>query len=1544
MALTLADRIKQYTTSTGTGDVSFTGTPAGFATFGSALTNGDVTYYCIEENDKWEVGIGTYGSDNMVRSYVLDSSNSGSRIDLGGSGTVFVTYPADKSVYRDQESRVVVGPSGLVFDNGATFKEPKLTELTDVSTSGTIASTHVLALNNTNKSLLLGDLTGPSNSNNTLIGYGAGSGITSATNNVAIGTDAGIANTAGIKNVNIGTLSGPSEVVYANPASYVVSIGHEAGSRAKSSVTAIGYRAGMAAYETGFVAVGAEAGYGIGGYSVGVGKEAAHGMVSDYVVAVGHQAAKSAAGVSSVWIGNMAGISATSSNLCVGIGFQAGKESSATDSIYIGANVGRDNSDDDYLYIGNGSPSSNRTLIKGDMQSKRLAVGAADVTLEDTFYIGIASSADKGLVVKSAVSQSDDLTQWQTSAGAVVAGMTPSGVLNTYGVVASGAGLRLSQATPAVTTDTLYNAGGSLYFNGSEVGVEASAEATYASGQALSLTHASGLTVTNATDIVATSGIANYASGQAILNEADIVTTTAVANYASGEALSLNAASGQVATNTASISTNTSNIATNADNIVATSGIANYASGLAITNESQVAYASGQAIENEGLVTYASGNTANIAFGGDVGGDILYHNGTSFTRLAKGTNDYVLTMSGNVPNWEASSGGGGGGDVTTAQLNYVSGIAVYGSGQAQSLGYASGVATYASGQAIENEGDIVAVSGIANYASGQAIANEADIVSTVAVANYASGEALSLNAASGQAVYASGQAIANESDIVATSGIANYASGQAIANEADIVSTVAVANYASGEALSLNAASGQAVYASGQAIANEADIATNSARVTYASGLAISNESQVAYASGQAIANESDIVATSGIAAYASGQALSLTHASGLTATNATNITAATNTANYASGQALSLTYASGLTATNASNISTNTTNIATNAADIVTASGALRASINTNVTNISTNATDIVATSGIANYASGQALSLTHASGLTATNATNITAATNTANYASGQALSLTHASGLTATNAANITATTAVANYASGEAVSLNYASGVAAYASGQAIENEGVLSGGVPTFSGILFVDNDINIGLNAGGNGAQGDYSVNVGEFAGYEATGDYSVNIGREAGRGADADRTVNIGPEAGEGVETNYAVSIGYYANKTTDGTVFGTAVGYSAGNSCSNMGAGLLDATAIGHAAGHNNDNTKYCTFIGGRAGHSANTSSNTIGIGYQTLASASGCDDTIAMGSYAGFATWDADDCLFLGSSAGRALVVGTSSHTYNIAIGQQSFYQASGDNNICVGKYAGRSLKGSNNIEIVTAGASTSFLATSDGVADKLHIQNTIAGDTSAHKIAIGAVVAADLSPDATLEIIPAAATDVSLIARGAVSQSADLTSWQTSAGGVVAAMTPSGTLNAYGIVASGNAEFQSRVGIGTSSPSYPLEVVAHSGTVMCSGVRGGYATKTAAASVVFDIDESTVHNIELAHNPTTVAVANTRAGDKFILRLLQDSGGGNAVTWFSTIKWAGGSAPTLTATGSKADVVGFLCTGTNTYDGFVIGQDI
>ena len=109
----------------------------------------------------------------------MSSSNDGNKIELGGSGAVFITYPADKSVIRDLESQIVVGASGLVFSNGTTFKEAKVVELTDVNLNGNPSKQYLIDFNTTNKSLVIGESSGPSNPRNTLIGHGAGSGITS---------------------------------------------------------------------------------------------------------------------------------------------------------------------------------------------------------------------------------------------------------------------------------------------------------------------------------------------------------------------------------------------------------------------------------------------------------------------------------------------------------------------------------------------------------------------------------------------------------------------------------------------------------------------------------------------------------------------------------------------------------------------------------------------------------------------------------------------------------------------------------------------------------------------------------------------------------------------------------------------------------------------------------------------------------------------------------------------------------------------------------------------------------------------------------------------------------------------------------------------------------------------------------------------------------------------------------------------------------------------------------------------------------------------
>jgi len=102
MALVLKDRVKEVTTSTGTGTITLAGAVTGFQSF-SAIGDGNTTYYTIADQAgaNWEVGIGTYTTSGttLARNTVLSSSNGGALVDFpAGTKDVFVTYPSDRAV------------------------------------------------------------------------------------------------------------------------------------------------------------------------------------------------------------------------------------------------------------------------------------------------------------------------------------------------------------------------------------------------------------------------------------------------------------------------------------------------------------------------------------------------------------------------------------------------------------------------------------------------------------------------------------------------------------------------------------------------------------------------------------------------------------------------------------------------------------------------------------------------------------------------------------------------------------------------------------------------------------------------------------------------------------------------------------------------------------------------------------------------------------------------------------------------------------------------------------------------------------------------------------------------------------------------------------------------------------------------------------------------------------------------------------------------------------------------------------------------------
>jgi hypothetical protein len=101
MALVLKDRVKETTSTQGTGTITLLGAVQGYQAF-SSIGNGNTTYYCIQGIADWEVGIGTVGAGTLTRDTVLASSNSGSLVGFGsGVKDVFCTYPAGKSVSTD---------------------------------------------------------------------------------------------------------------------------------------------------------------------------------------------------------------------------------------------------------------------------------------------------------------------------------------------------------------------------------------------------------------------------------------------------------------------------------------------------------------------------------------------------------------------------------------------------------------------------------------------------------------------------------------------------------------------------------------------------------------------------------------------------------------------------------------------------------------------------------------------------------------------------------------------------------------------------------------------------------------------------------------------------------------------------------------------------------------------------------------------------------------------------------------------------------------------------------------------------------------------------------------------------------------------------------------------------------------------------------------------------------------------------------------------------------------------------------------------------
>ena len=137
MALVINDRVKETTTTTGTGAVSLGGAVTGFETFAAGVGNSNTTYYAIVHQTaaEFEVGLGTLDGDSsdLTRTTVISSSNSDSAVDFAaGTKDVFCTIPASKLIFEDANNDATVGRN-LTVTGDLTVSGDDITMATNTS-------------------------------------------------------------------------------------------------------------------------------------------------------------------------------------------------------------------------------------------------------------------------------------------------------------------------------------------------------------------------------------------------------------------------------------------------------------------------------------------------------------------------------------------------------------------------------------------------------------------------------------------------------------------------------------------------------------------------------------------------------------------------------------------------------------------------------------------------------------------------------------------------------------------------------------------------------------------------------------------------------------------------------------------------------------------------------------------------------------------------------------------------------------------------------------------------------------------------------------------------------------------------------------------------------------------------------------------------------------------------------------------------------------------------------------------------------------------
>tara|TARA_B110000305_G_C18942123_1_gene404440 strand:- start:45 stop:500 length:456 start_codon:yes stop_codon:yes gene_type:complete len=150
MALVINDRVKETSTTTGTGTFDLAGAETGYESFVAGVGTTNTTYYAIELNSagEWEVGIGTVtdaATDTLSRDTIITSSNGDAAVNFSaGTKNVFCTLPAKKTMSPVMQATGYVVTHASTLDEDQTLDSGVLAGPVTVTGTQTITGTLVV--------------------------------------------------------------------------------------------------------------------------------------------------------------------------------------------------------------------------------------------------------------------------------------------------------------------------------------------------------------------------------------------------------------------------------------------------------------------------------------------------------------------------------------------------------------------------------------------------------------------------------------------------------------------------------------------------------------------------------------------------------------------------------------------------------------------------------------------------------------------------------------------------------------------------------------------------------------------------------------------------------------------------------------------------------------------------------------------------------------------------------------------------------------------------------------------------------------------------------------------------------------------------------------------------------------------------------------------------------------------------------------------------------------------------------------------------------